>query len=124
MNKKQSWILIAGIIFATAALLFVPWQIVEKDGSIKSAGYGPLYQPPVYRTEHTVNVLGVEVSVDSSKTGNRIDVSVLLAELAAIALLTGGSYCLAADRKIEIHSQKSAAASDADGQKTVAEANR
>lgn len=92
MNSIQKFVLLAGIIFAVATLMYVPWNYVDDDGEKQSVGYGLLNKPPVAQEEHGVDILGLKLGVTETVKGNEVDTSRVIPTLAVIVLVTGGLF--------------------------------
>lgn len=90
MNSLQKFVLLAGIIFAVATLMYVPWNYVDDDGERQPVGYGMLNKPPVAQEQHGINILGLKIGVSETIKGNEVDSSRVMPTLAVIVLVTGG----------------------------------
>ncbi len=90
MNSLQKLVLLAGIVFAVATLMYVPWNHIDDDGEKQSVGYGLINQPPVAQEQHGIHILGLKIGVSETIQGNQVDASRVLPTLAVIVLVTGG----------------------------------
>ncbi|MBX9771710.1 MAG: hypothetical protein K2X29_10080 [Candidatus Obscuribacterales bacterium] len=94
MNSIQKFVLLAGIIFAVATLMYVPWNHVDDDGDKQSVGYGLINEPPVAQEQHGIDIFGLKIGVSETIQGNQVDTSRVLPTLAVVVLVTGGLLVL------------------------------
>jgi len=73
MNQQQTVAMWVGIAVAAAMFLFPPW-LSGTEGSSAGAGFAPLWNRPPWRP-----------------AGTRVDVALLLAEWALVAVITGAA---------------------------------
>ncbi|MBY0547556.1 MAG: hypothetical protein K2W95_09705 [Candidatus Obscuribacterales bacterium] len=95
MHKIQKIVVLLGLGALILMCVYPPWVFVDADRVQHPMGYAPLWKPPVTRSQSSAELLGFKLQLNvQTQAANNIDLYRLLAQIAILAAVTGGSVFL------------------------------
>jgi hypothetical protein len=95
MHKIQQLVVLLAVLAIVLMSAYPPWVFVDEDKMRHPMGYAPIWQPPVERSQNSVDLLGFKLQLNvQTKTANNIDLYRLIMQIAVLAAVTGGAVFL------------------------------
>ncbi len=98
MNTNQKTAVIIACLLAASALVYVPWNHVSDEQERTPAGYAFIWQAPTLERQHTVDILGFNLSVERQVQANEIDLLGIGIELAMVMIFASAAVLILADQ--------------------------
>jgi hypothetical protein len=90
----QRFLLLFVVVAVAATVMYVPWNFVDEEGHKQPAGYGLIWKPPVLQKDRSLDILGLEIGVQTNDVANQVDTKRLAMQLLIVVAIGGGLVLL------------------------------